>query len=137
MRKSKKILTFFVYLITFLSFSFVCAQDSSGIADPGYDVVEVGVPIELPPGEDLGWLDSLLKVIWQFAEQFPVMGTILMIIGFLRLVNKPLFTILHIIVGATPTKKDDEILDNVEKSKFYKWFVYILDWFGSVKLKKK
>jgi hypothetical protein len=63
------------------------------------------------------------------------MAAVFAVMGLLRIINKPLFTIIRAIVEMTPDKKDDELLDEFEGSNTYKAFLYALDWFGSVKLK--
>ena len=59
---------------------------------------------------------------------------VLMIIGGLRIVVKPLMTILKELALYTPSKKDDELIGKAESSMVYKGIVYIVDWFASVKL---
>ena len=60
----------------------------------------------------------------------------LMVVGVLRLINKPLFALLRQYVNLTPDKKDNELLDQVEKSKAYQVFLFAIDWLASIKLKK-
>lgn len=67
---------------------------------------------------------------------FPVTASVLMGVGILRAVNKPLFSLLHSYVLATPNPNDDKVLDAVEKSKIYTVGSYMIDWFGSVKINK-
>lgn len=62
------------------------------------------------------------------------MQMVLMIIGGLRIVVKPLMGILKSLAIYTPGKKDDEFVGRVEESKLYKGLVYLVDWFASVKL---
>lgn len=71
-----------------------------------------------------------MSEILKYADEF------FMVIGVLRVVNKPLFTLLREYVNVTPDPKDNEILDRVEKSKFYSAFLFALDWLASVKIKK-
>ena len=66
--------------------------------------------------------------------QYPNISTVLLVIGVLRLVNKPLFALLHYITKQTPTVKDDQALEKVEKSLTYKVFLFTLDWLASFKL---
>lgn len=71
-----------------------------------------------------------------FAQQYPIIASILAIVATLRLVMKPVMTAIHEIVLVTNTKKDDEILGKVESNKIWKAFVFLVDWFASVKLPK-
>jgi len=66
---------------------------------------------------------------------YPITASALTIIGILRVVNKPLFSLLRAYVTVTKNEADDKALDAVEKSKLYTYLTYILDWLGSVKLK--
>jgi len=78
-----------------------------------------------------------MELIISFANQYPVVASVLMAIGVLRTINKPLFTFLQVLVGSTPTQKDDEILKSVEQSKAYTYLCFVLDYFASVKLPQK
>lgn len=78
-----------------------------------------------------------MEFIIQFASQYPFVATILMVVGVLRLINKPLFAFLNAVVMATPTPKDNEILKKIETSKAYQYVSFVLDYLGSVKLPQK
>lgn len=67
----------------------------------------------------------------------PVFASIVIFVGSLRLAVKPLMTLLQIFVKMTPYDHDDKWLANLEASKGYKLFLYLLDWFVSVKLPEK
>lgn len=62
---------------------------------------------------------------------------VISIIGMLRLVVKPVMTIIQKIVKETPSKKDDAWLEKLLKSKGYRIFRFILDLVASIKLPKK
>lgn len=76
------------------------------------------------------------ETVIHLVQQYTWVATVVMVIGVLRVMNKPLFSLLHAIVPLTPSPKDDELLDTVEKSTVMKWITYALDWFGSIKLEK-
>lgn len=78
-----------------------------------------------------------MEFIIQFASQYPIVASILMVVGVLRLINKPLFAFLNAVVVATPTTKDNEILKKVETSKAYQYISFLLDYLGSVKVPQK
>ena len=63
--------------------------------------------------------------------------SILVTIGALRLTIKPLLSLLHTYVDATPTKLDDEVLAKIEGSKVLKIVLYLVDWLASVKVVSK
>jgi hypothetical protein len=78
-----------------------------------------------------------MDIIIQLVSQYPALASVLMGVGVLRLIFKPLFTFLRIVADATPTAKDNEILDSVEQSKAYSYVAFILDYLASVKLPEK
>ncbi len=62
---------------------------------------------------------------------------IVVIIGSLRLLLKPLQGVFQVIVDLTPSQKDNEVFAKVLESKPYKIVAYVLDWLGSIKVPKK
>lgn len=74
-------------------------------------------------------------ILINFIQGYPHLSTILMIIGFLRLIIKPIMTILKAYVAITPTNKDNETLDKIFNSKYWTGFLFLLDWFTSIKVK--
>ena len=83
-------------------------------------------------------MDELLQsFLYALFSQYPVMTTIFAVIGVLRTVNKPLFMLLKAFASATETKRDDEIIVEVESSKVYRAVSFVLDWTLSVKIPPK
>lgn len=78
----------------------------------------------------------MLEFILEMAAKYPAFSSLFMIMGVLRAVFKPLMTLLHAYVEATPTEKDNELLEKLKKSKAYGAVVWLLDYFASVKLPK-
>jgi hypothetical protein len=78
----------------------------------------------------LPWLLSMVNTHPYFVLLVTIMGT-------LRLLVKPVMTILQVVVKLTPYDKDDQWLAKVEGSKAYGAFLYFLDWFASVKVGTK
>ena len=60
---------------------------------------------------------------------------IVSIVGTLRLLVKPLMESVKLVMDLTPTKKDNEFLEKVEKSKIYQGVLFVLDWLVSFKPK--
>jgi hypothetical protein len=81
-------------------------------------------------------LDIALIMV-QLAEKFPVVSTILMLVGGLRLVFKPIMAIIESVIAYTPYDSDDKALANVKKSKAYTFLAWFVDWSASVKLPVK
>jgi hypothetical protein len=82
-------------------------------------------------------MEAIMEVIVQMTASYPVLMTVLSVIGILRVINKPLFALLHAYVNVTETTKDNELLAKIEASSIYMGVAFILDWFGSVKLPAK
>lgn len=78
-----------------------------------------------------------LNPIIELIIQYPKAAAVVAVIGTFRLIFKPFMSFLHEFVNITATKKDNQILEKIEKSKAWKVFIYLLDWFGSIKLPKK
>lgn len=76
------------------------------------------------------------EFVLYLAQKFPVVLGVLAGIGVLRAINKPLFAAFKGIASATPTQKDDKIIEDIERSALYKFICFCLDWFASVKLPK-
>lgn len=80
------------------------------------------------------WIQPLLEGA---AGQYGVIAQIIMIIGMLRVVMKPLMSLIQAVVQVTPSLADDSFLAKILEHKVYKAIVYLLDWSASVKLPKK
>ena len=76
----------------------------------------------------------MIELIQELILANPNLASVFVVIGVIRTINKPLFSIIRTIVEATPEKEDDKALDRFERSKTYKAILYMLDWFGSVKI---
>jgi hypothetical protein len=72
-------------------------------------------------------------VILGAASKHPTLSSLLMGMSLLRLVNKPLFSLLNSFVVFTKTQRDDAFLLKVQQSPLNKVFWYLVDWFTSVK----
>jgi hypothetical protein len=79
---------------------------------------------------------DIIAIIQGFVDKYPVLASILLGMGIARAVFKPVFSILRTIVSATPSAKDDAVLDKVESSKAYKAVAYVLDYLASIKIAK-
>ena len=81
---------------------------------------------------------ALLDTIVQFF--LSTFGTkfvaILLFIGTFRTIFKPLCALVLSVVAATPTKKDDELVDKIATNKWYKVLVWLVDYLLSIKLPK-
>lgn len=82
-------------------------------------------------------ITTLLGIFVQFAKDWPILASIIVVMGTLRLFLKPVMTFLHAIADATPTPKDNDALNKVESSMLWKIVNFVIDYFASIKLEKK
>lgn len=81
-------------------------------------------------------MEALVLFLTGLATKAPILMTVLFVIGALRAVFKPFFSLLRTYVQYTPNPADDAVLDKAESSAWYKAFVWVLDFTASVKLPK-
>ncbi len=79
----------------------------------------------------------LLNLLLPFVSANPYWSSFLLFVAGLRVIMKPLSSLLREFVKFTPGPADDIWLDKLEKSKGYAAFLYILDWLTSIKLSRK
>ncbi len=84
-------------------------------------------------GGILAFFSPLLEAA---AGKYGWVVTIFVVMGVLRAVMKPIFSIVEAIVVATPGKDDDKFLADMKAHAVYKWIAWILDYLASVKLPK-
>ena len=77
-----------------------------------------------------------MDIILDIVKSLPWFGDLLMLMGVLRLVFKPLFNILGSVVDATDSKVDDQYLAGLKASKGYAVVLWALDFFASVKISR-
>lgn len=78
----------------------------------------------------------ILPIIQSGVDKVPLLASIVFVIGAVRIVMKPLMTLLETVVNLTPTPADNSFLKAVLASKVYKAIVFALDLLLSVKLPK-
>lgn len=77
---------------------------------------------------------ALVSFILGLGEKYPWAVTLFIITGVLRTVFKPLVAFARTVVLATPSVKDDEILNKAEGSKAFKAVAWLVDYLTSIKL---
>ena len=86
-------------------------------------------------------MDAILEMFRGLIESqgahVEIVSKVLMVIGGLRVIFKPLMSLIQAVVGLSPSVKDDSILSMIIESKVYKVIAYALDWSASIKLPKK
>lgn len=88
----------------------------------------------LNPSPEMG--EFIVGLVSSLVAKEPWFATVLLVLGFFRLIFKPLFSFAKMITDATTSKKDDEIYSKVEKSKITKAVAWVLDYLFSLKLIK-
>lgn len=76
----------------------------------------------------------ILQFVLGLGEKYPWALTIFAVVGFLRAVFKPIVGTMRLIADATPSQKDNILLDKAEASKVYKAIAWALDYVASIKL---
>lgn len=69
-------------------------------------------------------------------QKYPLVSTILFVMGALRTVIKPFMVFYEKHVAETPETTDDEKLAGIKSAKWYKALSFVLDYTASVKLPK-
>lgn len=92
------------------------------------DVAAPAAPAEAPAAQD-----ATATLVADLAIKYPVVFTVLTIVGMLRLLVKPVMAYLHARAAATETKEDDERLARVAQSWWMKALLFVLDWGASIK----
>ncbi len=68
------------------------------------------------------------------AEIWVLLKCLAMVMGFIRMVLKPIMVILQAAVEQTETETDDLILEKFLGSTFYSILNFVLDYVGSIKI---
>jgi hypothetical protein len=84
-----------------------------------------------PAAVDAGWLSS---VVVDLAVKHPWIVTVLLCIALLRVVFKPIVTAAHWYVNRTPSEEDNLMLGRVERSVWFTWLSWFIDFFASIKI---
>lgn len=77
---------------------------------------------------------DIANALVEFLKNYPIFGSIVFMMGALRVVFKPLMLVLREYVLYTPNEADNAVLDKVEASGIYKTVAAVLDFFASIKL---
>ena len=78
----------------------------------------------------------LTTLLVSMLSAYPEFTVFLAGMGFLRTINKPLFSLIQVAVDATETKIDNEKWNAIKKHKAMKSFMWLLDFTTSMKIPK-
>jgi hypothetical protein len=83
---------------------------------------------------DLAGIGSALSgFLAPIVAKYPLMMTVVFFMGALRVVMKPLISVLRAYVVFTPNPTDDAVLDSIEQSKWMKGLIFAVDYIASIK----
>jgi len=83
-------------------------------------------------------LDVISKLLEQFGAVLPSwVWVVFTFIGVLRFFVKPIMALIEAYVKVSKSTSDDLAYEKASNSKWYKVIVFVLDWFGSIKIQKK
>lgn len=77
---------------------------------------------------------DIAQLIQSLADKAPWLVVALSVIGLLRVIFKPLMSIVQAITQYTKTTADDEWLEKFQDSKIYATIVWLLDFLASIKV---
>lgn len=86
------------------------------------------------PTEPLPLAQSIEAFVIGLAIKHPWIASALLLLGTLRLIIKPLMSLIRLVTKSTSTPADDQFLDKVEASWLWTAFLFIVDWLTSIKL---
>lgn len=75
------------------------------------------------------------SIILHYMAQYPLLGKIVLILGSLRFIFKPINSLVWYIVNLTPGEEDDLVYSKVRSSKAFAIFAFLLDFTASIKAK--
>lgn len=78
-----------------------------------------------------------MEQVLQLILDVPHLPEVLIIMGAMRVVFKPLMATIQAYVDYTETLKDNELLDRLQQKGWFKAVAWVLDYVGSIKLPKK
>lgn len=108
------------------------ASAPSNLFAQAAEVAEAATPAISTVGEDLGRV--LVSFLAPLVTQHPWIATVLLLVGVLRSVFKPIVTVLEQRAAATADTADDERLKKAEASWWFRALAWLLDFGASIKV---
>lgn len=122
---------YFILVVTIPSWAFV-ALAQVGSPSPSAGASPIGdIPVDNPI------VKAVVNFILGVADKYPKVATVIFIIGGLRLLLKPIFSLAHNVFQYFNLVAYDQKETAIEQSKPVQFFFYLLDLFGSVKVPVK
>lgn len=82
-------------------------------------------------------LAALAPWVETLSGKYGIIVTIVAWVGTLRMLITPTMALAKTVAGVTETTKDDEVIKDIETSKYYSIALNIMEWLTSLDLKKK
>ena len=82
-------------------------------------------------------LSILTPYLLKWSKNNPTLASVIIFMNFSRIFMKPLQALIRAIILRTPTKRDDTLLQKLERNLLFKLFTFLLDWLMSVKIESK
>jgi hypothetical protein len=82
-------------------------------------------------------MEQLDQLIQWLMTNAPWFLQIIVVMGTARLIFKPLMVFLESVVQATPTEKDNLMLESAKASSAYRFISFVIDYVGSIKIPPK
>jgi uncharacterized protein (UPF0254 family) len=77
---------------------------------------------------------AVVAFVLGLAQKYPLALSVFSVVGVLRAVFKPIVSGLRAVADATPSPKDNALLDKVEGGKVFKAVAWFIDYISSIKL---
>ena len=90
-----------------------------------------------PPDSAAQAASAISPLVEGLLGKFGWITQVVLVIGSLRILFKPLMAAVHNYADNTPSPTDNEVLDKFEHSAVFRAIAFILDWGASIKLIKK
>lgn len=121
---------FFAFCAVLLfSFSAIGQDATNTIPDPSSIILHPSSPeLTGPPPVDF---TNLIPLIGGALNKYPWIATILLVMGSLRIIFKPVFMVLE---NLTAGKSSNAAILKFESGPIYRWISYVLDFGASIKV---
>ena len=77
-----------------------------------------------------------METFIELLKEYPWFANLVVIMGSLRVIFKPLFSLIDAVIAATPNKDDDKAWLQFKQSKAASLLIWLIDYIASVKIPK-
>lgn len=130
--KNTALRSWFYNLFVLVGLIGLFASAPSNLFAQAAEVAEAATPAVSTASEDLGHV--LVSFLSPLVTQHPWIASVLLLVGVLRSVFKPIVTLLEQRAAATADTADDERLKKAEASWWFRALAWLLDFGASIKV---